>query len=52
VNVPVRVQYFAQGRSHFRLVRDNVLISETYGRLLLARISRALGRGRGSGRAA
>ena len=52
VNVPVRVQYFAQGRSHFRLVRDNVLIAATYGRLLLARISRALGRGRGSGRAA
>jgi GT2 family glycosyltransferase len=52
VNVPVRVRYFPQGRSHFRLVRDNALITATYGRLLLARISRALGRGRGAGRAA
>jgi glycosyltransferase involved in cell wall biosynthesis len=52
VNVPVRVRYFAQGRSHFRLVRDNARITATYGRLLLARISRALGGGRGAGQAA
>ena len=44
VNVPVRVRYFAGGRSHFRLVRDNVRIAATYGRLLLARIGRALDR--------
>jgi len=44
VNVAVRVRYFPQGRSHFRLVRDNVLIAATYGRLLLA----LLGRTRGS----
>lgn len=39
VNVPVRVRYFAHGRSHFRLVRDNALIALTYGRLLLARLA-------------
>ena len=49
VNVPVRVRYFAGGRSHFRLVRDNVRITATYGRLLLARLGRALGRGRAPG---
>jgi hypothetical protein len=40
VNVPVRVRYFAGGRSHFRLVRDNARIAAMYGRLLLARIGR------------
>jgi glycosyltransferase involved in cell wall biosynthesis len=49
VNVPVRVRYFAHGRSHFRLVRDNALITATYGRLLLACIGRALRRGRRRG---
>jgi glycosyltransferase involved in cell wall biosynthesis len=49
VNVPVRVRYFAHGRSHFRLVRDNALITATYGRLLLACVGRALRRTRGSG---
>jgi hypothetical protein len=48
VNVPVRVRYFAQGRSHFRLVRDNVLIAATYGRLLLAGIGRVRVLGRGA----
>src|SRR5262249_212351 len=42
VNVPVRVRYFAHGRSHFRLVRDNARIAATYGRLLLAYIGRVL----------
>jgi len=49
VNVPVHVRYFATGRSHFRLVRDNACIAATYGRLLLARVGRALGRGRDVG---
>ena len=49
VNVPVRVRYFAQGRSHFRLVRDNARIAATYGRLLLAYIGRALRGGRTAG---
>ena len=40
VNVPVAVRYFAGGRSHFRLVRDNALIAATYGRLFLARLGR------------
>ena len=44
VNVAVRVRYFPQGRSHFRLVRDNVLIAATYGRLLLAWLGRTRGR--------
>jgi hypothetical protein len=43
VNVAVRVRYFPQGRSHFRLVRDNVLIAATYGRLLLALLGRIRG---------
>jgi GT2 family glycosyltransferase len=38
VNVPVRVRYFAGGRSHFRLVRDNALIAATYTRLFFARL--------------
>jgi GT2 family glycosyltransferase len=45
VNVPVRVRYFPQGRSHFRLVRDNARITATYGRLLLARLARGRGAG-------
>jgi hypothetical protein len=48
VNVPVRVRYFAHGRSHFRLVRDNARIAATYGRLFLARIGRALPHARGT----
>jgi GT2 family glycosyltransferase len=46
VNVPVRVRYFADGRSHFRLVDDNVRIAATYGRLFRARLGRAFGRAR------
>jgi len=42
VNVPVRVRYFAHGRSHFRLVGDNVRIAATYWRLFLARLRRGL----------
>ena len=49
VNVPVRVRYFPEGRSHFRMVRDNVLIARTYGRLLPARIAQAWPRRRGAG---
>ncbi len=48
VNVPVRVRYFPGGRSHFRLVRDNVIIAATYGRLLLALIGRTRVSGRGA----
>jgi GT2 family glycosyltransferase len=47
VNVPVRVRYFAEGRSHFRLVRDNALIASTYARLFVARVGRGW---RGPGR--
>ena len=41
VNVPVHVRYFAGGRSHFRLVRDNARIAAAYGRLLIAWVGRA-----------
>ena len=43
VNVPVRVRYFAGGRSHFRMVRDNARIVRTYARLLGARVTRGWG---------
>jgi glycosyltransferase involved in cell wall biosynthesis len=36
INVPTRVRYFADGLSHFRFGRDNVLIARAYGRLFLA----------------
>jgi len=36
----VRVRYFATGRSHFRMVRDNIRLAVTYGRLLVARLTR------------
>jgi GT2 family glycosyltransferase len=51
VNVPVRVRYFAHGRSHFRLVGDNVRITATYSRLFFARLRRALRRRRNGGAA-
>ena len=44
VNVPVRVRYFANGRSHFRLVGDNVRITATYSRLFFARLGRTFRR--------
>ena len=40
VNVPVRVRYFRHGRSHFRLVRDNLRITLTYTRLFMALLGR------------
>jgi len=52
VNVPTRVRYFCEGLSHFRLVRDNVLIAATYARLLMALIGRARILGRRAGRRA
>lgn len=38
VNVPTRVQYFRDGLSNFRMVRDNALIVRTYTRLVAARL--------------
>ena len=43
VNIPTRVRYFRGGLSHFRMVRDNLLIIRTYVRLVGARVRRALG---------
>jgi GT2 family glycosyltransferase len=51
VNVPVRVRYFAHGRSHFRLVGDNARITATYSRLFVARLGRTLRRRRNGGAA-
>jgi hypothetical protein len=53
INVPTRVRYHTGGLSHFRLVRDNVLIARAYGRLglaLLAKPSRIACRRRQAGR--
>ena len=47
VNVPTRVRYHTGGLSHFRLVRDNLLIARAYARLalaVLAKPSRITGR--------
>jgi glycosyltransferase involved in cell wall biosynthesis len=49
INVPVAVRYFAGGRSHFRLVRDNALIATTYARLFFARLTRGRRRRPGEG---
>ena len=43
VNIPTRVRYFRGGLSHFRMVRDNLLIIRTYVRLVGARVRRSLG---------
>jgi hypothetical protein len=43
INIPTRVRYFRGGLSHFRMVRDNLLIIRTYIRLVGARMRRALG---------
>ncbi len=44
VSVPVRVRYFPEGVSHFRLVRDNALISWAHTRLVLGMLRRLPGR--------
>ncbi|HUO78955.1 MAG TPA: glycosyltransferase [Steroidobacteraceae bacterium] len=52
VNVPVTVRYPTGGVSHFRLWRDNLLISAMHARLffgMLARLPRLLGRRLGRG---
>jgi glycosyltransferase involved in cell wall biosynthesis len=49
VNVPTRVRYLPGGLSHFRLVRDNILISLAHTRLvlgMLGRLPRLLARSR------
>lgn len=38
--VPVRVRYFADGRSHFRLVRDNIAITGAHTRLVVGALVR------------
>jgi hypothetical protein len=43
VNVPTRVRYFRGGLSHFRMMRDNVLITRTYARLVGAVLKRLAG---------
>jgi glycosyltransferase involved in cell wall biosynthesis len=43
VNIPTRVRYFRGGLSHFRMVRDNILIVRTYLRLVGARVRRGFG---------
>jgi glycosyltransferase involved in cell wall biosynthesis len=40
VNVPTRVRYFADGLSHFRLLRDNVLMSRLHIGLLAGMLRR------------
>ena len=40
VNVPTRVEYPADGVSHFRMVRDNVLISRMHAKLFLGLLVR------------
>lgn len=40
LNVPTRVRYLAHGISHFRLVRDNLLIARAYAGLSLALLAR------------
>jgi glycosyltransferase involved in cell wall biosynthesis len=49
INVPTRVRYFADGLSHFRFGRDNVLIARAYVRLFLACLTgRRTARSRGT----
>jgi predicted LPLAT superfamily acyltransferase len=43
VNVPTRVRYPADGRSHFRMLRDNWLISVMHTRLFFGMLPRAPG---------
>ena len=38
--IPTRVRYPADGISHFRLFRDNVLIARVHARLFLGMLSR------------
>jgi glycosyltransferase involved in cell wall biosynthesis len=40
VNVPTRVRYFRGGLSHFRLIRDNALITAAYVRLFFGMLVR------------
>ena len=49
-NVPTRVRYPAEGVSHFRLVRDNALISKMHARLFFGMVRRLPQRLRRGGR--
>jgi glycosyltransferase involved in cell wall biosynthesis len=40
INVPTRVRYFRDGLSHFRLIRDNALITVAYVRLFFGMLAR------------
>jgi glycosyltransferase involved in cell wall biosynthesis len=45
VNIPTRVRYYAEGISHFDLLRDNVRISRMHARLFTLSLAQRLGVG-------